>query len=98
MYNIQREIKILRKLRYRTIPSEVCTILTILTILSTIYRQFSFLGTILAASVDVSTTKFNFRELFLLAQNSRNPWIRIRRFIFYSATISYISQPTYLVK
>ena len=61
MYNI--EIKILCKLRYRTILSR-STILTILTILSTVYRRFSFLGTILAASVDV-------RELFLAAHFSR---------------------------
>jgi hypothetical protein len=33
-------------------------------LLSTIYRRFSFLGTILAAPVDVSTTKLIFASYF----------------------------------
>ncbi len=51
---------------------EVCTILTILVILSTVFWRFSFLGTILAASVDVSTyNEIYFCKLFLAADFSR---------------------------
>ncbi len=70
-------------------------ILTILMILSTVYRQFSFLGTILAESVVVSTTEFIFASYFsrpIPLENLRNLLIRFRRFVFYSATILYISQ------
>ncbi len=79
LYNIERE---------RLISSASCgivlsrsmygTILTILTILSTVYRRFLFLGTILAVSVDVSTTKFIFASYFsrlISLENSRNPLI-----------------------
>ncbi len=93
-YNM--EIKILRKLRYRTVKNYHTdhTDDTFI-VLSTVYRRFSFLRTILAASVDVSTMKFIFASYFsrlISLENSRNLLIRFRRFIFYSATIS-ISQP-----
>jgi hypothetical protein len=68
-------------------------------VLST-YRRFLFLRTILAVSVDVSTTKFIFESYFswpISLENLRNLLIRFRRFIFYSVTISYILQPTYRI-
>ncbi len=40
-------------------------------VLSTVYRQVLFLRTILAMSVDVSTNKIYFHELFLAAHFSR---------------------------
>ena len=93
-------IKILRKLRYRTVKKYRTdyTDDTFIVLSTTVYRQFSFLRTILNASVDVSTTKFIFTSYFLWSislENSRNLLIRFRRFIFYSVTISlsYISQP-----
>ncbi len=61
-------------------------------VLSTVYQQFLSLRTILAVSVDVSTTKFIFASYFsrpISLKNLRNLLIRFRRFIFYSATISY---------
>ena len=70
-------------------------------VLSTVYRWFLFLRTILAASEDVSTMKFIFASYFLQPvslENSRNLLIRFWRFIFYSATILYYFFATYLVE
>jgi hypothetical protein len=51
-------------------------VLTIPTILSTVYRQFLFLGMILAASVDVSTILFICASYFsrpISLEKPRNP-------------------------
>ncbi len=69
----------------------VLTILMILIVLSTVYRQFSFLRTVLAASVDISRTKFIFASYFSMPISLQNPRnILIRSFFTYSVTISYI--------
>jgi hypothetical protein len=55
------------------------TILTILIVLSTVYRRFSFLRMILAAYVDVSTTEFILASYFsrpISLENPRNLLIR----------------------
>ncbi len=93
MYNI--EIKILRKLRYCIVQyCKKYVVPTILMILSTVYQRFSFLGTILAASVDVSTTKFIFASYFsrpISLENSRNLLIKSSDgSFFFLQTISYI--------
>jgi hypothetical protein len=61
------EIKILRKLRYCTVKNYHTdhTDDTFIVLSTTVYRRFSFLRTILAASVYVSTTKFIFTSYFL---------------------------------
>ncbi len=94
-YNM--EIKILCKLRYRTVKNyHTDHTEDTFIVLSTVYQRFSFLRTILAASVDVSTMKFIFVSYFsrlISLKNLRNLLIRFQRSIFYSAAIS-ISQPT----
>jgi hypothetical protein len=73
-------------------------------ILSTVYWRFSFLGTILAASVDVSTyNEIYFRELFLAAHFSRkfkkpSDKVPTVHFLLCDDIVQYILQPTYLVK
>ena len=103
MYNI--EIKILRKLQNPIVPYDTVkkyVVPTILTILSTVYQRFLFLGTILAASVDVSTTKFIFVSYFsrpISLENSRNLLIKGSEGSFFLCEGYHIIHfATYLVK
>jgi hypothetical protein len=102
MYNIER-LKSSAScgiVSYDTVKKDVVP--TILTILSTVYQRFSFLGTILAASVDVSTTKFIFASYFsrpISLENSRNLLIKGSEGSFFLCERYHIINfATYLVK